>query len=226
MSISEQQKGENNSGKGLDSNQDTGNISFLKILIEPFKAFGLHIYIDNKELFEIVDIPVITDGYKEVFANIYHLVQNKFKDLSIEDPLLMVIGVTIAILGLLLFVVNQFGIPLLIKHSVKAPKRTLDVALYRFSVFIEQNYPALITFLVFYLLVDFLNIYNAFTICLFWGFGGWLFISCYNTVMFHVLAPHRIRNIYTFHDTTITYIRKTIRNLSISIIIYFIVVMY
>lgn len=222
--ILEQQKEENNSEKGLESNQDTNNVNFLKILTDPFKAFGLHIYIDSNGRFEIADIPVIINDYKEVFANISHLVRNKLKNLSIADPLFMVIGVTIAIWGVLLFVVNQFFIPLLIKHSTKARESTMEVALYRFFVFIEQNYPALITFLIFYFLIDYLNISNAFIKVLFWGFGGWLFISCYKTVIIYILAPHRIRNIYTFHDRTITYIRNTIKHLSISIIIYFVFV--
>ncbi|MCR4290374.1 MAG: hypothetical protein NUV86_08970 [Candidatus Scalindua sp.] len=224
VSILEQQKEENNSDKGMESNQDAGNINYSKILIDPFKAFGLHIYIDSNGLFEIADIPVIINDYKEVFADIFHLVRNKLKDLSIEDPLFIVIGITIAIWGLLFFVVKQFLIPLLIKHSTKARISTMDVALYRFFIFIKQNYPALITFLVFYFLIDFLNIFNTFTKVLFWGFGGWLFISCYKTVMIYILELHRIRNIYSFHDRTVTYIRNTIKNLSISIIIYFILV--
>ncbi len=136
----------------------------------------------------------------------------------------MIIGVAITICGLLLFVANQFLIPFLKKHSIKARKSTMEVALSRFFVFIELNYPALFTFMAFYFLIDFINIFNVFTKILFWGFGGWLFISCYKTAISYILAPQRIRNIFAFHDNSIAYIRKTISNISISVIIYFIFV--
>ena len=195
----------------------------LKILTQPFKAFGLHMYIGSEGKFRIDSIHKIFDDYKKAYDSIFHLIRVELKNVQIKDPALRVIVIGIMAWGLLFFVANQFLGRLVIKYPV-LQRKTGEIVLHKFLAFVWQNYPAIISFSVIYFIIYFTNTSNALTKILFWGFGGWLFISCYNTLRNYILAPHRIKNIYVFHDTTIAYIRNVIRNISLSIIIYFITV--
>ena len=73
----------------------------LKILTQPFKAFGLHMYIGSEGKFRIDSIHKIFDDYKKAYDSIFHLIRVELKNVQIKDPALRVIVIGIMAWGLL-----------------------------------------------------------------------------------------------------------------------------